>query len=652
MTKLLVANRGEIAVRVVRTARRLGYRTVAIYSDADCDSEHRWAADESVCIGGARPADSYLDIGKVVLAAKASGAGLVHPGYGFLAENAAFAAACREAGLVFVGPSPEAIEAMGNKARAKQLMEAAGVPCIPGYRGPDQSGQHLFEQAKALGWPVMIKAVAGGGGRGMRLVTGPLDFSAALVSAKSEAAAAFRDDEVLLERALDDPRHIEIQIVADRYGNAIHLGERDCSVQRRHQKVVEEAPSPAVGPELRDRMGSTATAAAQAIGYEGAGTFEFLLDSDGGFYFMEMNTRLQVEHPVTEAITGLDLVELQLRIAAGEPLPLRQSEVRFSGHAIEVRLCAENADADFMPQSGVMARWQVPPDLRVEHAMRSGSTVSPYYDSMIAKLVSHAYSREAARRTLVAGLDRTTALGVQTNRAFLRRCLSHPVFAAGEATTAFVSRAMSTLRTQPGGAVAAARVSACLMQNIRRPLSEASPALVYSGSVSVRLVVNGDVHEVIVARTGAGTYRCSMNDEDRLVGISEVREGTCVVTLEGVSSEAQWVADRDVLWLQLCGEDFVVRDTSLEGGGVAGGAETGDGKVRASMTGRVVALHVEAGAVVAAGQHLVTLEAMKIEQTHVAAFAGTIKSIHVIAGDQVSAGFVLAEIDVVQEVSG
>ncbi len=436
--KILIANRGEIALRVMRTAKRLGYETVAVYSTADADARHVREADQAVWIGESQPSQSYLRIDALVEAAKASGADAVHPGYGFLAENAEFAKACGAAGLVFIGPSPEAIHAMGNKAGAKDIMQKAGVPCVPGYQGEDQSDATMLTAAKRIGFPVMIKAVAGGGGRGMRLVPNEAAFPDALRAARSEAQNAFGDPTVILERAIVQPRHIEIQVFGDRHGSAIHLGERDCSVQRRHQKLIEEAPSPAVSPELRARMGATAVAAVKAIQYEGAGTLEFLLDAAGNYYFMEMNTRLQVEHPVTEAITGLDLVELQLRVAGGEPLPLKQEDVSFSGHAIEVRLCAEDAAHGFMPQSGRMLRWSAPSELRVEDALESGSEIPPFYDSMIAKIISHGTTRDEARRKLATGLAQMTALGVTTNQSFLARCLDHPAFAAGQATTAFI----------------------------------------------------------------------------------------------------------------------------------------------------------------------------------------------------------------------
>ncbi len=435
--KILIANRGEIALRIMATCRRLGYGVVAVYSDADRESLHVREADQAVRIGEALPAQSYLNIAAIIAAAKASGAGAVHPGYGFLAENEDFAQACRDAGLVFIGPSPELIKAMGNKAGAKEIMQKAGVPVVPGYQGADQSDAVMLAEARTIGFPVMIKAVAGGGGRGMRLVADESEFAGALRSARSEANAAFGDGTVILERAIPNPRHIEIQVFGDRYGNAIHLGERDCSVQRRHQKLIEEAPSPAVSPKLRQRMGEVAVAAVRSLRYEGAGTLEFLLDERGEFYFMEMNTRLQVEHPVTEAITGLDLVELQLRVAGGEPLGLVQEDIKFSGHAIEVRLCSEDAEADFMPQSGTMARWQMPEGVRVEHALQSGSEIPPFYDSMIAKLIGSGSNREEARSRLICGLEQTVAFGVTTNQSFLMACLRHPAFAQGRSDHRF-----------------------------------------------------------------------------------------------------------------------------------------------------------------------------------------------------------------------
>ena len=421
-SSLLVANRGEIALRVMRTAKRMGLRTIAVYSDADRDAPHVRAADAAVHIGGAAPKDSYLNI-KAILKA---GGDAVHPGYGFLSENAEFAEQVMKSGRVWVGPPPAAIRAMGDKANAKVIAAKAGVPVLPTYEGNPE-------------FPMMIKALAGGGGRGIRMVSSPADFQRALKTAKSEAGSSFGDSRVLLEKALLDPRHVEIQIFADGHGNCIHLGERDCSVQRRHQKLIEESPSPAVDAKLREAMGQAAIKAARAVGYLGAGTVEFLLE-DGKFWFMEMNTRLQVEHPVTEAITGLDLVEWQLRVAAGGPLPLQQDDIAFSGHAIEVRLCVEDPDRDFLPQAGTLERWQPSTAVRVDHALESGIAISPFYDSMIAKLIAHAPTRDQARAKLAAALDETVALGVPTNKAFLASVLRNRSFANGEATTGFLSR--------------------------------------------------------------------------------------------------------------------------------------------------------------------------------------------------------------------
>ena len=440
--KILVANRGEIAWRIMRTARAMGYRTVAVYSDADKEAPHVAFADEAVRIGPSPVGESYLSIDRLLEAAHRSGADAIHPGYGFLSENEAFAAACEKAGLVFIGPPPAAIAAMGNKAAAKRRMIDAGVPCVPGYQGADQSDATLETEARKIGLPVMVKAAAGGGGRGMRLVERDADLPEAIRTARAEAQSAFGSGELILEKAVVDARHVEIQVFADAHGNVIHLGERDCSMQRRHQKVIEEAPSPAVDADLRGRMGAAAVAAARAIGYRGAGTVEFLLAADGAFYFLEMNTRLQVEHPVTEAITGQDLVAWQLKVAAGEKLPLAQAQVKFSGHAIEARLYAEDAYAGFLPQTGRVDVWRpaTGAGIRVDHGMKDGLAISPFYDPMIAKLIAHGATREEARTRLVRALRETVVLGPTTNRHFLIRLLEHPEFAAGKATTAFIGK--------------------------------------------------------------------------------------------------------------------------------------------------------------------------------------------------------------------
>ena len=619
---------------------------MAVYSTADAASPHVHAADQALCVGEAAPSLSYLNIAAIVDAARKTGADAVHPGYGFLAENADFARACREAGLVFIGPSPEAIDAMGHKAAAKRLMLGAGVPCVPGYDGDDQSPQRLAAEAERIGYPLMVKAVAGGGGRGMRLVSAASGFADALRSAQSEAEHAFGDGTVLLERAISLPRHIEIQVLADRHGGAIHLGERDCSVQRRHQKLIEETPSPAVDDGLRERMGAAALAAVRAIGYEGAGTLEFLLDGNGQFYFMEMNTRLQVEHPVTEAITGLDLVALQLSIAAGEPLPIRQADVQRRGHAIEVRLCAEDATHDFVPQSGTLGLWQPTPRLRVEHALRSGAEITPHYDSMIAKLVSHGASRDEARRKLIVGLADTVALGVTTNKAFLARCLAHPVFAAGGATTAFIAQhAQALLRRVEADERRAHALAAAL-------LLETSPGAGHAGGgslaatlpVALRCEVDGTELSATLTRLGGRRHEVQLDAQRLKVDVVELGAQHVRFVCDGVMEHAAWTRDGDRLWLAYRGESFEIVDTTREAAIRHAGA-AGDGQLRASMNGRVVAVQVAVGQRVSAGQPVITLEAMKMEHVHAAPIAGTVRALHVSTGDQVAARRVVAEIE-------
>ena len=645
-SKILIANRGEIALRVMRSAKSLGYRTVAVYSSADAKAVHVAAADQAVCIGEPLPAQSYLRIPAIIDAARASGADAVHPGYGFLAENEDFAAACQEAGLVFIGPSPQAIRAMGDKAGAKQLMMQAGVPCIPGYQGEDQSERRLADEAARLGYPVMIKATAGGGGRGMRLVQAHGDFVELLRSAQSEAKNAFGDATVILERAIVEPRHIEIQVFADRHGNAVHLGERDCSVQRRHQKVIEEAPSPAVDAQLRARMGATSVAAVKAIGYEGAGTLEFLLDREGNYYFMEMNTRLQVEHPVTEAITGLDLVEWQLRVAAGEPLPLAQEEVRFHGHAIEVRLCAEDVPAGFMPQSGTMRRWQLPHGLRVEHALRSGAVIPPYYDSMIAKLIAHGRTRDEARRKLLHGLQDTVALGVRTNQDFLARCLAQPVFAAGGATTAFIAQHEGDLLEPEEDANArAALVAAWLLYETSGEARHGASSrnLAHGLPIGMRFSLDGSDRLVSVSQTQAQVFTLAANAAEHVLESVALSEHEARFILDGVMDSAVFDRDGSSLWLRYAGRPHALEDRTRA---AAARREDGgsDGRVRASMNGRVIALHAAPGDRVTVGEPLITLEAMKMEHVHCASATGTLLALHVTIGDQVQAHRVVAEI--------
>jgi geranyl-CoA carboxylase alpha subunit len=636
-SKLLIANRGEIACRILRSARAAGLSTVAVYSDADAGALHVAEADEAVAIGGAAPRDSYLKVDAILEAARATGADAIHPGYGFLSENAAFAEACAEAGLVFVGPSAAAIRAMGDKAAAKTLMRAAGVPCVPGYQGEAQDAQSLQARADAIGYPVMIKASAGGGGRGMRLVERPEDFVAALASAKSETRSAFGDDTVLLERALIDARHIEIQIMADRYGHVIHLGERDCSVQRRHQKLIEEAPSPAVSQALRAEMGAAAVRAARAINYEGAGTLEFLLSGDGAFYFMEMNTRLQVEHPVTEAITGLDLVAMQLDIAAGRPLTIKQEDVSFSGHAIEARLCAEDPANGFMPQSGALTLWAPSPALRVEHGLRSGAEIPPYYDSMIAKLIAHGADREAARRKLVRGLRETLVFGVGANQDFLVDCLEHPVFVAGGATTAFIGANEAELLPDRGAEERAA--AACA-----GALLHAAPdvGLTHGFPTPVRLKRGESVYAMRVFVGPRG--RCRVESGGGTTSLqAQAAEGGAFDLIEADRRRrVHLLRTGGRVWLRDGGRTWDFEDVSFEP--VVKAQAARDGKVRASMNGRVASLAVALGERVTRGQTLLVLEAMKMEHVHIAEVDGAVAAIHVAEGDQVEAHRVLVEV--------
>ena len=605
-SKILVANRGEIAWRVMRTAKAMGYRTVAVYSDADKDAPHVPFADEAVRIGPPLVSESYLSIDRILEAAHKSGADAVHPGYGFLSENEAFATACGKAGLVFIGPPPSAIAAMGNKAAAKRRMIDAGVPCVPGYQGGDQSDAGLEKEARKIGLPVMVKAAAGGGGRGMRLVERDGDLAEAIRTARAEAESAFGSGELILEKAVADARHVEIQVFADNHGTVIHLGERDCSVQRRHQKVIEEAPSPAVNADLRHRMGAAAVAAAKAIGYRGAGTVEFLLGGDGAFYFLEMNTRLQVEHPVTEAITGLDLVEWQLRVARGERLPLSQEQAKFSGHAIEVRLYAEDAYAGFLPQTGRVDVWRpaAGPGVRVDYGIQEGLVISPFYDPMIAKVIAHGATREEARARLVQALRDTVVLGPTTNRHFLIRLLEHPEFAAGKATTAFIGK-----HAFPAPAVSDHHwlLAASLLW---RQSAERHPA-------NLRGWRNSNPEPTPIKLAVGKTER------------------TIPLTPADVSSETPpFCIDGNDIIVDLDAHTVRFQDRTYLA--PASAAEGSDGKLRAPMDGRIVAINVAAGDKVTRGQTLVVLEAMKIQHQLKAALDAEVESVAVREGQQVS----------------
>jgi geranyl-CoA carboxylase alpha subunit len=638
---LLIANRGEIALRVQRTARRMGLRTIAVYSEADRQSRHAREADAAICIGGgAVPAGCYLDIAAIVDAAKRSGTDAVHPGYGFLAENAEFAQAILDAGLVWVGPPPAAIRVMGDKAEAKRLAHANGVATLPGAEEAGEDDAALAEAAARVGFPLMIKAAAGGGGRGMRLVSSEARFSAALAQARSEARHAFGDGRMLVERALAGARHIEVQVFADAHGNVVHLGERDCSVQRRHQKLIEEAPSPAVDAGLRERLGAAAIALAQAVGYVGAGTIEFLLEGDGRFYFLEMNTRLQVEHPVTEMITGLDLVEWQIRVAAGEPLPIGQQDIRFSGHAMEARLCAEDPAQDFLPQSGRLVLWIPDDGVRIDHALESGAEIPPYYDSLIAKVIAHGATRDAARAQLARALDRTVALGVPTNKAFLAAVLRDETFAAYGATTDFLARHVSTGPARPDPATLA--IAAALVA------ASAGFGEWNSWSNNPERAMPMKFGDSEVALTfGAGAYRARAGDAEVALRILDIDPPRARVARDGAAEEAvTFVVDDDAVHLTRDGISWRLENT-LHAPPAKRAAGAGDGRLVAPINGRVVAVHAKAGDTVEAGRALVVLEAMKMEHGLRAHGPARVKAVHVAPGAQVSPGHLLMELETV-----
>jgi 3-methylcrotonyl-CoA carboxylase alpha subunit/geranyl-CoA carboxylase alpha subunit len=616
--KLLVANRGEIARRVIRTAHRLGLQTVAVYSDPDANALHVREATSAVALGGSASADSYLRIDKLLAAARATGADAVHPGYGFLSENPQFAQAVLDAGLLWVGPPPEAIRLLGNKSSARQLAQRLGVPVLPGYEGEDQSDERFAVEAARIGLSVMVKAAAGGGGRGMRLVHEAAQLSGAIASARSEALSAFGSGELLLERALLAPRHVEVQVFADAHGHCIHLGERDCSVQRRHQKIIEESPSPAVDADLRARMGACAVEIVQAAGYVGAGTVEFLLDG-GHFFLMEMNTRLQVEHPVTEAVTGLDLVEWQLRIAQGEPLPLVQEQVRFDGHAIEVRLCAE--DEHFHPHAGTVRHLREPGGVRFDHALFEGLEVSPHYDSLLGKLIAHGPDRAGAIEQLAGALDRLEVLGLPTNRRLLAACLRHPQFRAGAALIPFLAEHGDELRAGLAAQERALAVEAALAAWHGPAASRELPC---PFPRPLRLRHRGEVLELRVRELASGALEVQQAGDLRVLTLPSA----VAVRLD------------DTRWqVQSGGVDLVVQDASFEAlrhGGAAGGDE-----LRAPFNGKVIALRAEVGQAVKRGDTLVVLESMKLEHALAAVRDGVVKAVHVAAGQQAGTGQVL-----------
>ena len=645
--KILVANRGEIAVRIIESASDAGYRTVAVYSEADEDALHVGLADEAVCIGPAPAAESYLVADKIIEAAKTAGADAIHPGYGFLSENAGFAKACIKAGIIFIGPSPEVIDLMGNKRAAKEAMIKAGVPCIPGYQGTDQSDKNLLKQAKEVGFPLMIKAAAGGGGRGMRLVETGGDVAAELASARSEALNAFGSDEIILERAVVDGRHIEIQVMADAHGNVVYLGERDCSIQRRHQKVIEEAPSPFVSEELRAAMGKAAVNVAAACDYWGAGTVEFLVDQDENFYFLEMNTRLQVEHPVTELVTGVDLVDWQLRVASGETLPLTQDEITFYGHAIEARLYAEDPANGFMPQTGQIHHWEEPfgDSVRVDHGIAIGNEVSPHYDPMLAKIIAYGETREEARRRLVKALEETHLLGVTTNDAFLCQILRDERFVKGDATTSFIN---SDLLETAALAAAPKAQNVALGAAILLAMADMQNASDWRWSNVTRMASN------LILKIGKDTFATATTYEDaefsvmvgevsQQVTLHELDDVSCVCTLGGVRQTAFYALDRSTLFLEAQGQGLVIEDVTYAP--VLSDDEAGSGHIPASTEGLIIAVAVKEGDAVEKGQTLVTIEAMKMEHRLLADGDGVVKSVSAHEGAQVKKGQLMVEVE-------
>ena len=650
---ILIANRGEIACRVIRTARRMGLRTIAVHSEADAGARHVRLADEAVLIGPAAARESYLVADRIIEAAKRTGAKAIHPGYGFLSENADFAETCTREGIIFVGPPPSAIRAMGSKSAAKSLMETAGVPLTPGYHGDEQDAGFLKTQADAIGYPVLIKAAAGGGGKGMRLVERGADFAEALASCRREAAASFGDDHVLVEKYVSRPRHIEIQVFGDSHGHYVHLFERDCSVQRRHQKVVEEAPAPGMTPERRHAMGEAAVAAARAVGYVGAGTVEFIAHQDGTFYFMEMNTRLQVEHPVTEMITGQDLVEWQLRVAAGEPLPLTQAELGIEGHALEARIYAEDADRGFLPSIGRLVHVAAPatgPHVRIDTGIEEGDEITPHYDPMVAKLIVWDEDRDAALARMRRALADYRVAGVTTNIPFLSRLIACPAFAEADLDTGLIERERDALfppaTAVPRDALLAAAAAELLAE---RETTDADPwglrddwRLNMAARRSLRYRAGEEAFEIAVVASGTG-WSLTLGGETAEVAASAISRGAMALTVDGRRFSATVVALGTQRQVFLGGGVHVLeRDDPLA---ADFGATSGGGRLTAPMPGKVVALLAEAGSRIEAGQPLLILEAMKMEHTIKAPGAGVLSAYHFAIGDQVAEGDALAAVE-------
>lgn len=643
ITSLLIANRGEIACRIVRTCRRMGIRTVAVFSDADRDARHVKTADEAIWLGAAPATESYLAVSKIIAAAQQTGVDAIHPGFGFLAENAAFARACAEAGFIFIGPSPEAIEQMGDKRAAKQLVARSGVPLIPGYTGIDQSDEAFLRAAAGIGYPVMVKAAAGGGGKGMRLVHEASQLLEALAGARREALQAFGSPDLMLEKALFEPRHIEFQVFGDQHGRVVHLGERECSIQRRHQKVVEECPSPVLTSELRQRMGETAVSVARAAHYTNAGTVEFLLDEHGQFYFLEMNTRLQVEHPVTEMVMGVDLVEWQIRVAEGEPLPT--FDAAMDGHAIEVRVYAENPANSFLPVTGNIQLWREPTGegVRVESGIQTGSEVSVYYDPMLAKLIAWGGDRKTAVRRLLYALQNTTLLGAVNNLPFLGDVLRHPAFQAGELSTQFIAKHFAAWQ-QPSGDVPSALIAATLIQLTNKPhahyRNNPNRPQIYRFQVADELI---DVAvELENGQVAGGTWHVQISNSHYQILLHAYSAHECVVTING-RYRRLFFANQGAHWRVQTTDGVVEFQTVslLPPPKTAVGAGS---SLRAPMPGTVLTVLVQPGQRVEKGQPLLKLEAMKMEHTIQAAADGVVETIYYAAGDRVDADAQLLKI--------
>lgn len=654
--KILIANRGEIACRVIRTARELGIETVAVYSDADRNALHVQMADEAIHIGAAPASESYLQIDKIIAAAKTCDAKGIHPGYGFLSENAAFAKACAENDLVFIGPPVSAINAMGSKSAAKRIMADAGVPLVPGYHGEDQDPARLHREADAMGYPVLLKATAGGGGKGMRQVWSSSEFESALDAAKRESSASFGDDNMLVEKYLTRPRHVEIQVFCDRQGNSLYLAERDCSLQRRHQKVIEEAPAPAMDDATRIAMGETAVTAAKAIQYEGAGTVEFLLDEDGSFYFMEMNTRLQVEHPVTEMVTGLDLVEWQLRVACGEPLPITQSEVVISGHAFEARIYAEDPDEDFLPATGTLHFLQAPPSsehVRVDTGVRQGDSISVYYDPMIAKLIVWDSDRDRALQRLAQALANYCVGGTVTNLPFLQSLANHEAFANAELSTGFIETHKESLlgstKTRLDDLPVAALVLALSQQSATSLSNNNDPYSPWSTNSSWRLnedpvflfdiLFAGDSHSVSVQPLSSG-FRVQAENIDTIINGS-LTQNVLEYEHEGHRQRAALAQIDEAFTLFIPGGPLHFSLASPDTGELETGGN--DGALQAPMNGTIVTLLAAVGDVVEAGAPLLVMEAMKMEHTLFAPTNGTVNGFYFSSGDLVDGGAQLVD---------